>query len=71
MLSDIYNKNISFNYSYGKEYYYPIVIENKNFVEDEDVYAYMKPYLCDNFQYVTMLTYDEKGYITGIYKGES
>ena len=71
VLSDIYNKNISFNYSYGKEYYYPIVIENKNFVEDEDVYAYMKPYLCDNFQYVTMLTYDEKGYITGIYKGES
>ena len=71
VLSDIYNKNISFNYSYGKEYYYPIVIENKNFVEDEDVYAYMKPYLCDNFQYVTMLTFDDKGYISGIYKGES
>ena len=71
VLSDIYNKNISFNYSYGKEYYYPIVIKNKNFVEDEDVYAYMKPYLCDNFQYVTMLTFDDKGYISGIYKGES
>ena len=62
VLSDIYNKYINFNYSYGNEYYYPTVIENKNLDEDDK-------YLCDNFQYVTMLTYDEKGYITGIYKG--
>ncbi len=64
VLSDIYNKYINFNYPYGNEYYYPIVIENKDLDEDDK-------YLCDNFQYVTMLTYDEKGYITGIYKGES
>ena len=64
VLSDIYNKYINFNYSYGNEYYYPTVIENKNLYEDDK-------YLCDNFQYVTMITYDEKGYITGIYKGES
>ena len=40
---------------------------NKN---DEE-YEYEDPYLCDNFQYVKMITYDEKGYITGIYKGEN
>ena len=63
VLSDIYNKYINFG-SYGNEYYYPTVIENKDLDEDDK-------YLCDNFQYVTMITYDEKGYITGIYKGES
>ena len=67
VLSDIYNEDIIFRYPYTKEFYYPIVVKNKN---DEE-YEYEKPYLCDNFQYVTMITYDEKGYITGIYKGES
>lgn len=65
VLSDIYNKDIVFRYPYTKEFYYPIVVKNKN---DEE---YDKPYKCDNFQYVTMITYDEKGYVTGIYKGES
>lgn len=64
VLNDIYDKYINFNYQYGNEYYYPTVIENKNSDEDDK-------YLCDNFQYITMFTYDEKGYITGIYKGES
>ena len=67
VLSDIYNKDIIFRYPYTKEFYYPIVVKNKN---DEE-YEYEKPYLCDSFQYVTMITYDEKGYITGIYKGEN
>ena len=67
VLSDIYNKDIIFRYSYGREFYYPIVVKNKN---DEE-YEYEDPYLCDNFQYVKMITYDEKGYITGIYKGEN
>ena len=67
VLNDIYNKNIIFSYLYGEEYYYPIIIENKNF----DEYGYRTPYLCDNFQYISMITFDDKGYVTGIYKGES
>lgn len=65
VLSDIYNKDIIFSYPYKEEFYYPIVVKNKD--DDE----YRKPYLCDNFQHVTMLTFDEKGYVTGIYKGEN
>lgn len=67
VLSDIYNKNIYFRYSYGKEFYYPIIAKNKDDEEGE----YGESYLCDNFQNITMLTFDEKGYITGIYKGEN
>lgn len=65
VLSDIYNKDIIFSYPYKEEFYYPFVVENE---EDE---GYRKPYLCDKFQHVTMLTFDEKGYVTGIYKGEN
>lgn len=67
VLSDIYNKNIYFRYPYGKEFYYPIIAKNKDDEEGE----YGKSYLCDNFQNITMLTFDEKGYVTGIYKGEN
>ena len=67
LLGDIYNKYISFRYPYKQEFYYPIVAKNK----DDYEYEFDKPYLCDNFQNITMLTFDEKGYVTGIYKGEN
>ena len=67
LLSDIYKKYIVFRYTYGKEFYYPIIAKNKDDEEGE----YGEPYLCDNFQNITMLTFDEKGYVTGIYKGEN
>ena len=58
-IKNLVNKNISFNYQYGEMFFIPYVTNEKDSSNKT---------IIDN---IKVLTYDDKGYVTGIYKGDN
>lgn len=58
-IKNLINKNISFNYQYGEMFFIPYVTDEKDSSNKT---------IIDN---IKVLTYDDKGYVTGIYKGDN